>query len=90
MVPDAPERIFAQWEAEAAHRRNYETTALTRAYDRDERGQRAAIAFALSALAVSAFALHQGHPSAAIAIGGLTIASVVGAFLYQRLASKKQ
>lgn len=90
MVPDAPERIFAQWEAEAAHRRNYETTALKGAFAREQRGQYAAIAFALSALAVAAFALYLGHATAAGVIGGMTIASVVAAFLYQRKPSKKQ
>lgn len=81
---DWPERIVAQWETESAHRRAYEMHALKSATRRDFTGQLFAGAFALSALAVAAFALHAGHPWIGAIIGGGTIGSVVGAFLYQR------
>ncbi|UHD44897.1 DUF2335 domain-containing protein [Aureimonas altamirensis] len=84
LVPDAPERIFKQWEEEADHRRAYENRALDGLIKRDRRGQISAIVFAISALALSAWALYLGHPWISGIVGGGTIASVVGAFLYQR------
>ena len=88
LVPDAPERIFRQWEAESDHRRAYEREALAAAIRRDARGQVSALVFALTALSVAAFALWLGEPWVAGTIGGGTIASVVGAFLYQRAAAR--
>lgn len=84
LVPDAPERIFRQWEGESEHRRSYERTALEASIRRDLIGQISATVFALSALAVSAFALWMGEPWVAGTIGGGTIVFVVGAFLYRR------
>lgn len=84
LVPDAPERIFRQWEGESEHRRSYERVALEASIRRDLIGQISATVFALSALAVSAFALWMGEPWVAGTIGGGTIVSVVGAFLYRR------
>ncbi|GLS73108.1 DUF2335 domain-containing protein [Methylobacterium tardum] len=88
LVPDAPERIFRQWEMEADHRRTYERQALDAAIRRDVRGQASALLFAVAALSVSAFALWLGQPWVAGTIGGGTIASVVGAFLFQRATAK--
>jgi hypothetical protein len=39
-----------------------------------------AFAFVLAALAVSAYALHLGHPAAGALLGSSTLALVVGAF----------
>ena len=84
LVPDAPERIFRQWEGESEHRRAYEKAALEASIRRDLIGQISATLFALSALAVALFALWMGEPWVAGVIGGGTIVSVVGAFLYRR------
>lgn len=84
IVPDAPERIIRQWELEADHRREYEMTALKGSITRDERGQGAAILFALSALAAGIIALFLGHPAFATGIVTTTIVAVVSAFLYHR------
>ena len=88
LVQVSPERIFRQWELEADHRRTYERQALEAAIRQDVRGQISALLFALAALSVAAFALWLGQPWVAGTIGGGTIASVVGAFLYQRVAAK--
>lgn len=82
--PTAPERIIRQWEQESDHRRNYETNALAAATRRGEIGLRNAIWFALAALAVAVVALFLHEPWVAGTIGGGTIVSVVGAFVYQR------
>jgi Predicted membrane protein len=84
LVPDAPERIFRQWEEETKHRRDYENRALDAFHERTTRGQWAAIVFALAALAVSAFAIGMGHSWVGGVLGGGTIATVVGAFLADR------
>ena len=88
LVPDAPERIFRQWEMESDHRRAYEREALDAAVKRDARGQVSALLFTLVALSVSAFALWLKEPWVAGTIGGGTIASVVGAFLFQRATGR--
>lgn len=84
LSPDWPDRIVKQWETESEHRRNYEMIALQAATRRDAAGQNYAGAFALSALAVAALALYLGQPWVGAIISGGTIASVVGAFLYQK------
>ncbi|MBK3398916.1 DUF2335 domain-containing protein [Methylobacterium sp. IF7SW-B2] len=85
MVPDAPERIFRQWEKESDHRRNFETVALEGNLRTTRYGQLSATAFALSAMAVTCFCVWMGEPWVAGIVGGTTVVSVVGAFLYQRL-----
>lgn len=82
--PDWPDKIIAQWEAESLHRRSYETWALRATIARDILGQILAGAFALAALYVAHNAIVDGQPLAGVILGGGTIASVVGAFLYQR------
>lgn len=77
-----------QWEEESAHRRDYEMHALKCTTRRDLIGQLLAGAFALSALAVAAYAVSQHEPWVAGAIGGVTLASVVAAFLYQQQTKK--
>lgn len=89
-MPDAPERIFRQWEGESEHRRAYEKAALEASIRRDLIGQISATLFALSALAVAVLALWMGEPWVAGVIGGGTIVSVVGAFLYRRIPDKAQ
>lgn len=86
---DWPDRIIRQWETESDHRRAYEMTALTATTKRDLLGQILAGAFALGALAVSAFALWTDHQWVALILGGGTIASVVGAFLYRGSTTKQ-
>lgn len=84
LIPDAPERIFRQWEDQSRHRREYERRALEASIRKDRIGQFAAITFALVALAVVAFAIWQGQPWVAGVLGGSMIVAVVGAFLYER------
>lgn len=84
IAPDWPERIVQQWEEESAHRRDYEMYALRSTARRDLIGQIFAGIFAISALGVSAYAVSEHQPWVAGAIGGVTLASVVGAFLYQQ------
>jgi len=84
IVPDAPERIFAQWEQEAAHRRQMEAISLKGNLKTVRVGQAGAIGFSLLCLSVSALGFWLGYPVEASAITCTTVALVVGAFLYQR------
>lgn len=79
LVPDAPERIFKQWEDESAHRREYENRSLDGTLRNDRIGMISAVTFALSA-----FALWLNQPWVAGVLGGGTIGTVVTAFLYSR------
>jgi uncharacterized membrane protein len=80
VIPDGAERLFKQFEVEASARREYMRRGQTHNLIVALSGRGAALIFALSALAVSAFALQLGHPWAASIIGGTTIAMVVAAF----------
>lgn len=84
LVPDAPERIFKQWEIESKHRRDCENKAL-RASIRDSHLNRiSAMIYIVGAFVLSGFALWLNLPWVGGIISGVTIASVVGAFLKQR------
>lgn len=84
VAPDLPERIVVQWEDETKHRRRMEEVALRGNLLTVRVGQFGAIALGLSLMAVACVALWFGYPAAATIIGGVTVVSVVGAFLYQR------
>lgn len=84
LVPDAPERIFKQWEDESFHRRGYENRSLDGIVRNDRIGIVSAAVFSLSALALSAFALWLNQPWVAGILGSGTIGTVVTAFLYNR------
>jgi uncharacterized membrane protein len=80
VIPDGAERLFKQFETEAHARREYLRRGQAHNLIVALSGRIAALVFALSALSVSAYALHLGHPWAAAIIGGGTIAVVVAAF----------
>lgn len=77
------DRIIAEWEAEAAHRREFEQNALAAEIVERRMGRWFGFLFAISALATASWCAYLGHPGAAAAIGSTTIAAVVGAFVYQ-------
>lgn len=84
MVPDAPERIFDEWQREAAHRRDIEKTGQRGNLQIAHRGQIGAIILVLAVLAVGALGFWLGYPEAAASIVISVVGSVVGAFVYQR------
>lgn len=77
------DRIIAEWEAEAAHRRAFERRALTAEITERILGRIFAFVFAMGALGTAAWCAYLGHPGAASVIGGATIAAVVAALVYQ-------
>jgi uncharacterized membrane protein len=88
IVPGGAERIFAQFEAEGAHRRELEQRQSKFVVRDTHIGQVLAGLFALSGLGVSALAIYYGREWAATLIGGGTIAPIVYAFLRQTWTSQ--
>ena len=88
VVPGGAERIFAQFENEAKHRRGLEEQNA-RFVIRDRHfGQALAGIYALGAFGLTAFAIDRGADWVASILGGGTIVSGVIAFL--RVRSKKK
>ncbi len=84
LVPDAPERIFAEWQKEAEHRRGLEKTSLAGNLLTIRIGQFGAIALVLVVLGLGGLGFWLGYPSQAATIVVSAVASIVGAFVYQR------
>ncbi len=83
-VPGLAAKLAEEFSAEAQHRRDFENSALRESIKVDILGRISALIFALTALGVAGYCAFLGHPAAAIAIGGVTIATVVGAFIWGR------
>lgn len=84
MVPDAGQRIFDEWQREAAHRRDIEKTGQRGNLSIARLGQIGAIILVLAVLSVGALGFWLGYPKEAAAIVISVVGSVVGAFVYQR------
>jgi uncharacterized membrane protein len=84
VVHNGAERIFTQFEKEAEHRRELESYGARRLSREKRVAQYCAAAFSFFALAVAAYALHEGAFVTAGVIGGGSIAMVVAAFLGTR------
>ncbi|VFU09864.1 DUF2335 domain-containing protein [Methylocella tundrae] len=84
ILPGSAERIFAQFEAEAAHRRRCEAEELRFRERESHVGQFLAGIFAVGAFGVTAFALHVGAYSVAGLVGTTTVLTGVAAFLNRK------
>ena len=82
VVENGAERIFAEWEAEANHRRNLEHRALTAEIVERVGSRLLAFVFVLTALAGSVFLGFYGHDVLAGTIGTTTIGLVLASFIY--------
>lgn len=80
VIPDGGERLFKQFELEAAHRRSVQSRAQTHNLIVALSGRAAALLFALASLGVAVLALNRNYPWVAVAFGSGTIALVVAAF----------
>jgi uncharacterized membrane protein len=96
VIENGAERLFKQFELEAAHRRDLQRRGQTHNLIVALSGRGAALLFSLAALAVASYALYLGHPLAAGVVGGSTIALVVAAFtgvpglIRQRMQQRQQ
>jgi uncharacterized membrane protein len=84
LVPNGAERIFAQFEAEASHRRECEAKHLRFGIRDAHIGQFLAGLYAVCAFGVSAFAIYKEAYWAASFISGTTIVGGIVAFLRQK------
>lgn len=84
MVPDAGQRIFDEWQREAAHRRGIENRSLDGNLRTTRIGQIGAIALVISVLGVAALGFWLGYPTSAASIVISVVGTVAGAFAYQR------
>ncbi|MGO9673504.1 MAG: DUF2335 domain-containing protein [Methylocella sp.] len=84
ILPGSAARIFAQFEAEAEHRRRAELEELRFREREAHIGQLLAGIFAVGAFGVAAFALHVGAYSVAGLVGTTTVLTGVAAFLNRR------
>ncbi|HJZ42669.1 MAG TPA: DUF2335 domain-containing protein [Hyphomicrobiaceae bacterium] len=81
VIQNGAERVFAQFEIEAKERRAFNRRGQTMQFVIQILARFVApLVFALSALAVAAYAISKGYETAAAIIGGATIAMVVAAF----------
>ncbi len=96
VIENGAERLFRQFELEAEHRRELQRRAQKHNLIIALSGRTFALVFSLTALGVTALALHWGYPWPAAIIGGSSIALVVAAFtgvpnlLRQRAQQKQQ
>ena len=84
MVPDAGERIFDEWQREAAHRREIEKASLHGNLGIARFGQVGAFILVLTVLAVAAFGFWLVYPRSVATIVISVVGSVAGVFAYQR------
>ncbi len=84
ILPGSAARIFAQFEAEAEHRRRGETEERRFRERESQIGQFLAGIFAVGAFGVTAFALHVGAYSVAGLVGTTTVLTGVAAFLNRK------
>ena len=89
LVSDAPERIFADFEANSQHRRDIEMQAMRESF----RIARLSLGYAFSAivlfLVAAIFFVFYGYPNIAASLVGATMVAVVGGFLIDRSRSKQ-
>jgi uncharacterized membrane protein len=81
VAENGAERIFKQWETESEHRRMMERRDFTWSVAEGIFGKTLAFIFVLTALALAAYALHQGASWLAAFLAAGTIGAVVAAFI---------
>jgi uncharacterized membrane protein len=82
VLPGAAERIFAMTEQEALHRRAMERRVITLDGTAQLTGLVSALVVALACIGGGVWAILAGHALAGSFLGGGTLASLVGAFIY--------
>lgn len=82
ILPGLANRIVAMAEAQSSHRQRLEQVVINSDCRRSWGGLVSGLIVALFGLAASAYVISQGHDWAGVAIGGATLASMVGSFLW--------
>jgi uncharacterized membrane protein len=84
VLPGAAERVFSNWEQEAAHRRKAELHILSQ----DSRGLACGFVLALVFLAASIWLVHKGNETSGIAVIFAEIVALAGVFVFAQRAAR--
>lgn len=82
ILPGAAERIFAMAESQSNHRQGLEVKALSIEGRNSLLGIVAGWFIGVFGLSVAGFCIYTGHDAAGGALGGISLASLVGTFIY--------
>ena len=88
IIPAGADRILKMAEAQSAHRIQIESRVVKSQQTQGFCGQLFALIIALAALGLATYAAISGQPWFGSIIGGTTLVSLVGAFLYSRHLEK--
>lgn len=93
ILPGAAERILAMAESQSTHRQGLEKKALSTESRNSLLGIIAALVIGVVALSIAGFCIYTGHDTAGATLGGTTLGSLVGTFVYgtrQRRIEREQ
>jgi uncharacterized membrane protein len=90
IVPGSAERIIAMSERQSEHRQSLEKQVINSDIRQAWGGMLCALVIALAGLAVAAYCTINGHDQVGGIIGGATIVSLVGTFVYGTAQRKKE
>lgn len=82
ILPGAAERIFAMAENQSKHRQGMEMKALSIEGRNSLLGIIAGWFIGVLGLSIAGFSIYSGHDTAGSVIGGISLASLVGTFIY--------
>lgn len=90
ILPGAADRILTMAEEQASHRRDLERTVVTSGVEQAKRGQQYGLVIAVVGLLVSLWMVALGADVTATVIGGSTLASLVGLFVYRNRRDERE
>jgi uncharacterized membrane protein len=90
ILPGSADRILAVFENQTAHRINMESTVIRGDNSRSWAGLACGLIVSLAAMAVSAFAIHNGAALAGTLLAGGSLSSLVGVFVYGTKIRKEE
>lgn len=90
VCPGAASRIITMAEAQSEHRRSLEAIAVPKTFEAQARGQRNGLIVSLTGFAVATVALLLDQEMAAAVIGGTTVVSLAGVFVYGRHSQARE
>lgn len=93
ILPGAAERILAMAENQSNHRQKLETKAISTEGRNSFLGIIAGLAIGVVGLSIAGFCIYSSHDTAGAALGGTTLVSLVGTFVYgtrQRRLEREQ
>lgn len=82
ILPGAAERIFSMAERQAVHRQAIEKKVIDSDAFHALAGIACGLAIGIFGLSVAGYCIYSGHDWAGAVIGGATLASMVGSFIY--------